>query len=330
MKYARARNYDTAREAALDGPNVPVEVYDNLLDTVRDNLDKLHRHAELKRRSLGVDELRMWDVYMPMTDTEGPDLDYEQADEYVIEAVGAARRGLSVARRGGNRVPMDRRVREPQDKRSGAYSGGHLRHPAVHPDELSGRHRVDVHAGTRTRPLAALAVDERDAAVAYSGYEIFVAEVASTVNEALLTHYLLETVEDPEFRRHVLNEYLERFRSTLYRQTLFADFEYRAHQIAENDGALTPDTFDGIYGDLKARVLRPRRRRRANRARVDAYPALLLRLLRLPVLTGISAAVAIAEQDSEGGRTRRRAVPRLAPNGSREYPLELLAVRAST
>jgi len=153
VKLARARNYDTAREAALDGPNVPVEVYDTLVDTVDENLDVLQRHADLKRQSIGVressdsrgsqtesgppDELKMWDLYVPMVDGESPDVAYDQAREWVTDRQQAVRSLL----------------------------GRHLRLPAVHPDELPGRCGLDVHARPRGRPLAALGVHQRTPAV---------------------------------------------------------------------------------------------------------------------------------------------------------------------
>jgi oligoendopeptidase F len=158
----------------------------------------------------------------------------------------------------------------------------------------------------------------------YSGYEIFVAEVASTVNEALLTHHLLETVEDPQFRRHVLNEYLERFRSTLYRQTMFAEFEHRAHEMVEEGGALTPDTLDELYGDLKAEYYAP--------AAVDDRIA--REWMRIPHFyrayyvyqysTGISAAVALANDIVQEGEPAAKRYREFLERGSREYPLELL------
>lgn len=323
VKYARARNYDTAREAALDGPNVPVEVYDNLLDTVRDNLDKLHRHAELKRRSLGVDELRMWDVYMPMTDTESPDLDYDQAVEYVVDAVGALGEDYqSRVAEGIESRWID--VYESQDKRSGAYSGGtYDTQPFIlmnYQDDIASMYTLAHELGhslhskltSETQPYA------------YSGYEIFVAEVASTVNEALLTHHLLETVEDPDFRRHVLNEYLERFRSTLYRQTLFADFEYRAHQIAENNEALTPDRLDGIYGDLKREFYDPAALDERIEREWMRIPHFYRAFYVYQYSTGISAAVALADKILKEGEPAAERYLDFLSNGSREYPLELL------
>jgi oligoendopeptidase F len=158
----------------------------------------------------------------------------------------------------------------------------------------------------------------------YSDYEIFVAEVASTVNEALLTHHLLDTVEDPEFRRHVLNEYLERFRSTLYRQTMFADFEHRVHELEEAGEALTPDRLDELFRDLKTEFYEP--------AVVDDRIA--REWMRIPHFyrayyvfqysTGISAAVALAQGVLEEGEPAAQRYIEFLQRGSREYPLDLL------
>ncbi len=323
VQLARIRDYDTAREDAMDGPNVPVEVYDNLVDTVRDNLDKLHRHAELKRESLGVEELRMWDLYMPMTETETPDVEYEQAREYVVEALGALGDDYqNRVREGFESRWVD--VYETENKRSGAYSGGtYDTQPFIlmnYQDDISSMFTLAHELG---HSLHSQLTSENQPYV-YGDYEIFVAEVASTVNEALLTNHLLETVEDPTFRRHVLNEYLERFRSTLYRQTMFAAFEHEVHQLVEDDEALTPGKADEIYGDLKAEFYEP--------AVVDDRIA--REWARIPHFyrayyvyqysTGISAAVALADQILNDGDEAADRYLRFLQSGSREYPLELL------
>lgn len=250
VKTARIRDYETAREAALDGPNVPVEVYDNLLDTVRDNLGHLHRHAELKREAIGADELRMWDLYVSLTGDHGPEIPYEQAKEYIVEAVEP----LGEAYQERMAEGLDDRwvdVYENRGKRSGAYSAGtYDTQPFImmnYQDDSASMFTLAHELGhSMHSELANDAQPWHDAS-----YEIFTAEVASTVNETLLTEYLLENVDDDELRMHVLDEYLERFRSTLFRQTMFADFELQIHEIIENDGALTPDRFDELYGDLK-------------------------------------------------------------------------------
>jgi len=324
VKLARARNYETAREASLDGPNVPVAVYDNLLDTVRDNLDKLHRHTELKAEALGVDELAMWDVYMPMTETESPDVEYEQATEYIVEALGAL--GEEYQERVADGLEsrwVD--VYENQGKRSGAYSGGtYDTQPFIlmnYQDDISSMFTLAHELGHSMHSQ----YTKQEQPYIYSNYEIFVAEVASTVNETLLTQHLLDTVEDEQFRRHVLNEYLERVRSTLYRQTMFADFEHRTHEMVEEGQPLTPDALDETYGDLKREFYEP--------ADVDEH--ITREWMRIPhfyysfyvyqYATGISAAVALAGKILDDDQPDAAADYReFLAKGSREYPLELL------
>ncbi len=324
-KLARARNYDTAREAAMHGPNVPVEVYDNLVETVRENLDKLHRHAELKREALGVDELRMWDLYMPIARSESPDLDYETATDHVIEALAP----LGEDYRSRVAEGLESRwvdVYENVGKQSGAYSGGtYDTQPFIlmnYQEDIPSMYTLAHELG---HSLHSQLTSEHQPYV-YNDYEIFVAEVASTVNEALLTHHLLDTVEDEDFRLHVLNEYLERFRSTLYRQTMFADFEHRAHEIVQEEGALTPDRLDDLYGDLKAEFYAP--------AALDDRIA--REWMRIPhfyrayyvyqYATGISAAVSLATDIIEEGEPAATRYREFLQSGSREYPLELLDI----
>ncbi|WP_265108949.1 oligoendopeptidase F [Halosolutus halophilus] len=325
VKTAQARNYDTAREAALDGPNVPVDVYDTLVDSVNDNLDKLHRHAELKREALGVDELRMWDVYMPLTGDEGPDVDYDEATDHVVaalEPLGEEYRSRVAEGLGSQWVD----VYENEGKQSGAYSGGtYDTQPFIlmnYQDDISSMYTLAHELGHSMH--SELTKEEQP--YVYSGYEIFVAEVASTVNEALLTTHLLETVEDPEFRKHVLNEFLERVRSTLYRQTLFAEFEHEAHRLEEAGEPLTADRLDDLYHDLKAEYYEP--------AAIDDRIA--REWMRIPhfyrafyvyqYATGISAALAIVDTILDEGRSAAEDYLAFLRRGSREYPLDLLRI----
>ncbi|WP_226022770.1 oligoendopeptidase F [Halomicrobium salinisoli] len=329
VKTARARNYDTAREAALDGPNVPVEVYDTLVDTVRENLDALHRHAELKRESVtdraddGDDELRMWDLYMPLVREESPDVEYDQAREYVVDAVAPLGEDYQSRVAEG----LDSRwvdVYETRNKQSGAYSGGtYDSQPYIllnYQDDVSSMYTLAHELG---HSLHSEYTSEEQPYV-YSGYEIFVAEVASTVNETLLTHHLLETVEDEVLRRHVLNEYLERFRSTLFRQTMFAEFEHRTHRMVEEGDPLTPDRLDDLYAGLKGDYYAP--------AELDDRIA--REWMRIPhfyrafyvyqYATGISAAVALVDGILDEGEPAARSYREFLRSGSRKYPLELL------
>ena len=323
VKLARARNYETAREAALDGPNVPVEVYDTLVDTVDDNLDKLHRHAELKREAIDGDELRMWDIYVPVVQEESPDIEYEQACEYVTEAVAPLGDDYQTRLSEG----LDSRwvdVYETKNKQSGAYSGGtYDSQPLIlmnYQDDVKSMYTLAHELG---HSMHSEYTSEEQPYI-YSGYEIFVAEVASTVNETLLTHHLLENADDERLRRHVLNEYLERFRSTLYRQTMFAEFEHRTHEMSEEGEPLTPDRLDELYRELKDEYYEP--------AVIDDRIA--KEWMRIPhfyrafyvyqYATGISAAVALVEGILEEGEDAAEQYVDFLGSGSRKYPLELL------
>ncbi|MCU4740638.1 oligoendopeptidase F [Halobacteria archaeon AArc-m2/3/4] len=328
VKLAQARNYDTAREAALDGPNVPVEVYDTLVDTVNDNLDTLHQYAELKREALDVDELRMWDLYMPLAGDEGPDISYDEAVDHVVEAVAPlGEEYQSRVAEGFDSRWVD--VYENTGKRSGAYSGGtYDTQPFIlmnYQDDVSSMYTLAHELGHSMH--SELTTDEQP--YIYSNYEIFVAEVASTVNEALLTHHLLETVDDDLFRKHVLNEFLERVRSTLFRQTLFAEFEHRAHELEEGGEALTADRLDELYRGLKADYYEP--------AVIDDRIA--REWMRIPHFyrafyvyqysTGIAAALAIVDDIVGDGTVDADAAAdyrTFLRQGSREYPLELLRI----
>ncbi|WP_222916502.1 oligoendopeptidase F [Natrinema sp. SYSU A 869] len=325
VKTAQARNYDTAREAALDGPNVPVDVYDTLVDTVHDNIDKLHHHTELKEQALGVDELQMWDVYMPLTGDEGPDLEYDQATEYVVDALAP----LGEEYQSRVAEGLDSRwvdVYENEGKQAGAYSGGtYDTQPFIllnYQRDISSMYTLAHELGHSMH--SELTKEEQP--FIYSNYEIFVAEVASTVNEALLTNHLLETVDDPEFRKHVLNEFLERVRSTLYRQTLFAEFEHETHRLEENGEPLTADRLDDLYRGLKEDYYEP--------AAIDDRIA--REWMRIPhfyrafyvyqYATGISAALAIVDDVLENGQSAADDYLEFLRHGSREYPLELLRI----
>ncbi|RRJ32066.1 oligoendopeptidase F [Halocatena pleomorpha] len=324
VKQARTHNYETAREAKLDGTNIPISVYDTLVETVNDNLSVLHEHLELKRDVLDLDELRMWDVYMSLTGDESPTVTYEQARTYVTDAVAPLGEEYQSRLADG----LDARwvdVYENAGKRSGAYSSGtYDTQPYIlmnYQDDVSSLftlahelgHSMHSQLTKETQPYV------------YSDYEIFVAEVASTVNETLLTHHLLETVDDEQLRRHVLDQYLERFRSTLLRQTMFAEFEQRTHEIVEDGGALTPDRLDELYGGLKRTYLEPA----VVDDRIDRewmrIPHFYNAFYVYQYATGISAAVAIVDRlldDDEPNAAEQ--YRQFLNSGSREYPLELL------
>lgn len=320
---ARTRDYETARAAALDGSNVPTDVYDTLVDTVTANRSSLDRHARLKRKELGVEELRMWDLYVPLADEPAPELGYDSATDHVVEALGALGDDYQSRVADG----LDSRwvdVYETRGKRSGAYSGGtYDTQPFIlmnYQDDVASMYTLAHELG---HSIHSQLTSEAQPYV-NSHYEIFVAEVASTVNEVLLTRHLLDTLADDHLRRHVLNEYLDRFRSTLFRQTMFAAFEDRTHAIAEDDEALTPTRLDEVYADLKT----------------EFYPSAVLddriarEWMRIPhfyrafyvyqYATGISAAVKIATDILETGQPAADRYLDALRLGGGAYPVEIL------
>jgi oligoendopeptidase F len=323
VKYANARDYETARAAALDGPNVPVEVYDTLLEAVRDNLSYLHRHAELKREALGVDDLRMWDLYVSLTGEEGPEVTYEEAKTYIVEAVEPlGEEYQSRLAEGLENRWVD--VYENRGKRSGAFSSGtYDTQPFIlmnYQDDIASMFTLAHELGHSLH--SELAKEEQP--WQYADYEIFVAEVASTVNETLLTHYLLENAADDELRTHVLDEYLERFRSTLYRQTMFADFELQIHEVSEEGGALTPDALDEAYGDLKAEFYAPAETDERIAREWMRIPHFYYNYYVYQYATGISAAVAIVERILDEGEPAAADYREALALGGSAYPIEIL------
>jgi len=323
VKLADAREYGSAREAALDGPNVPVEVYDNLVATVGEELDVLHRHADLKREILDVPDLRMWDLYVPMTETESPEISYEEATEHVVEALAPLGEDYqSRVAEGIDSRWVD--VYENRGKRSGAYSGGaYDTQPFILMNWQGEMRDMFTLAHELGHSLHSQLTSEAQPYV-YSNYDIFVAEVASTVNETLLTHHLLDTVEDERFRRHVLNEYLERFRSTLFRQTLFADFEARIHEASEAGEPLTPDRLDSIYRDLKGEFYAPAELDDRIAREWMRIPHFYFDFYVYQYATGISAAVAIVERIREEGEPAARDYLDALELGGSAYPIDVL------
>jgi len=320
---ATIRDYDSARAAALDGSNVPVEVYDTLVETVGDNLDVLHQHASLKRAALGVDELQSHDLYMSLTGDQGPDVAYDQAVEWVTDAVEPLGEAYQTRMKAG----LDSRwvdVYENRGKRSGAFSSGtYDTQPFImmnYQDDVASMYTLAHELGhSMHSELAADAQPWHDAS-----YDIFVAEIASTVNETLLTHHLLETLEDETLRTHVLDEYLERFRSTLFRQTMFATFEQQIHERVEDGGALTPDALDELYLDLKSEYYEPAALSGGIEREWQRIPRFYYNFYVYQYATGSAAAAAIVERILSEGEPAAADYREMLAAGGAAYPLEVV------
>ena len=322
VKMSGIRGYGSARERALDSSNIPVKVYDNLVETVEDNLDALHGHVELKKEALDVEELNMWDVYMPITEDEEPEISFEEAKDYIIEALQPL--GDKYVER--VEEAFDKRwidIYENKGKRSGAYSGGAYDTPPYilmnYQDDVSSMYTLAHEMG---HSMHSYFTNENQPYV-YSNYDIFVAEVASTVNEALLTRYLMENAENERIKRHALNHSLENFRNTLFRQTLFADFEHRAHREIEEGGTITHERATEIYGNLKEKWYEPAEIDDRIRQEWMRIPHFYYNFYVYQYSTGMSAAMTLSQKIlSEGPEDYLE----FLKTGSSKYPLEALKV----
>ncbi|MDT0122070.1 oligoendopeptidase F [Paenibacillus sp. RRE4] len=249
MFYANVRKYPSVMEMNLYGDNIPTEVYNNLVDTIHESLPLLHRYMDLRKKLLGVDQLHMYDLFAPLVDEYKMDITYEEAKKTVKEGLAPLGKEYAEALQAG----YDNRwidVYENENKRSGAYAwGAYGTHPYVllnHKDNLNSMFTLAHEMGH------ALHSHYSDTALSYrdAQYTIFLAEVASTTNEALLMDYMLNKSTDPKEKLYLLTYYADQFRTTVFRQTMFAEFEKIIHERAEQGEALTPQLLSEIYYNL--------------------------------------------------------------------------------
>lgn len=246
--FSDARKYNDSMEASLDATNVPTSVYLNLIDTVHKNLDKMHRYVRLRKKMLGVDELHFYDIYTPLMEGVDRKIPYAEAKETIYNAMGALGADYQkILKEGFDSRWVD--VYQNEGKRSGAYSAGARVHPFVlmnYTGTLDSQftlahemgHAIHSYLSNKTQnPLDA-------------DYVIFVAEVASTCNEALLMEYLLGKTTDKKERAYLINHFLDQFKGTLYRQTMFAEFELNIGRMAKEGKTLTADVLSAEYRRL--------------------------------------------------------------------------------
>lgn len=254
--YAKARNYASTLEAAVDANNVPAKVYRNLVETVNANMDKMHRYVKLRKRCLGVDELHMYDVYTPMIADAAKKVSYDEAKETVLKALAPLGEDyVATVKEGFENRWID--VYENEGKRSGAYSAGAFgTHPYVllnYNDTLDNMFTLAHEMGHAMHSWYSNA----NQPYIYSQYKIFVAEVASTCNEILLMEYLLANTTDKKERAYLLNHYLDSFKGTVYRQTMFAEFELEANEMTRRGEGTTADALCALYKKLNEQYFGP-------------------------------------------------------------------------
>lgn len=322
--YARARKYNSALEHSLDADNIPVSVYDNLTETVRKNLHLMHRYVSLRKKALKVDELHMYDVYAPIVPDVGFDIPFAEAKDLIVEGLQPLGTDyLEQLKQGMNSGWLD--VYESAGKVSGAYSFGiYGHHPYVllnHQDNLDSAFTLAHEMGHAMHSFYSHASQP----YVYAHYTIFLAEVASTVNESLLVNHMLNTTTDKAKRMYLINHYLDEFRGTVFRQTMFAEFERWSHEASENGETLTPALLSEKYRQLNVDYHGPD---------MVIDDEIQLEWARIPhfyrafyvykYATGFSAATALSKQILEEGQPAVDRYLEFLRSGSSDYSLNLL------
>ncbi len=324
--FAGARKYSSTLEASLDVTEVPVSVYTNLIEAVHANLDKMYKYVALRKKLLGADELHMYDVYTPIVPDAAVEIDFEQAKKTVLEALSVLGEDYTdMLKEGFANRWID--VYENVGKRSGAYSSGFGRpHPYVllnHKNNLDSQFTLAHEMGHALHSYLTM----KNQPVNTADYVIFVAEVASTCNEVLLMKYLLKNTTDKNAKAYLINHFLDQFKGTIYRQTMFAEFELEMGKMSENGETLTADALCKKYYELNKLYFGPD---------MVSDEEIALEWSRIPhffynyyvfqYATGFSAAVAIANRILEKGAPAVADYKRFLSSGSSTDPISLLKI----
>lgn len=322
---ARIRKYESARHAALSANNIPESVYDNLVNTVNENLHLLHRYVQLRKKVLGLDELHMYDLYTPLVKDVKMDIPYNEAQDFVINGLAPlGEEYTGILKEGFENRWVD--VQENKGKRSGAYSSGaYGTNPYIlmnWQDNVNNLFTLAHEFGHSVHSY----YTRKNQPYPYGNYSIFVAEVASTCNEALLNDYLLKTIDDEQKQIYLLNHYLEGFRGTVFRQTMFAEYEHLIHQKAQNNEALTAELLSTEYYALNKKYF--------GEEDIIIDEEIGLEWSRIPhfyynyyvyqYATGFSAATALSKQILEEGEPAVKRYIDFLSAGSSDYPIEVL------
>lgn len=324
--FAKMRRYASSMEAALDASHIPETVYDRLIEAVHENLPSMYKYVSLRKKALGLDELHMYDVYVPMVEQTDKKYSFEEAKEIVRKGLAPLGEDyLDILEEGFSHGWID--VYENQGKRSGAYSWGAY---GTHPYVLLNYNGSLDHVFTLAHEMGhAIHSYHSDHALpyTYAGYHIFVAEVASTCNEALLIHYLLEQAEDEKEKAYLVNHFLDQFKGTIFRQTMFAEFEKITHEKVQNGETLTTESLCEIYHGLNKRYFGEE---------MVSDPQIALEWSRIPhfytpfyvyqYATGFSAAIAISSKILAGEEGIIKKYRRFLSGGSSMDCIDLLKI----
>ena len=319
--YSKIRKYESALEASLFQDDISIDVYNNLIKSVNENLDTLNKYIEIKKKLLNLDEIHMYDLYVPLTDKFDMKIPYESAKDIILKALKPlGKEYLDIVKKAFDEGWID--VYENEGKQGGAYSwGSYDSNPYIlmsYKDDLNSLFTLIHELGHSLHSY----YSRNNQPYLYSSYKIFVAEVASTLNELLLINYLLENSNSKEERIYLLNYYLEQFRTTVYRQTMFAEFEKITHEKVESGEPLTSDEFTSIYYNLNKKYY-------GDSTVVDEQIG--LEWARIPhfysnfyvykYATGFSAASALSQQILTEGQIAVDRYLEFLKSGGSEYPL---------
>ncbi|HHT98358.1 MAG TPA: oligoendopeptidase F [Clostridiales bacterium] len=324
--YAKARNFPSTLEKALYAGNIPIEVYTNLIDAVNDNMHLMHRYVSLRKKVLGLTEMHTYDLYAPLVKDFEMDISFEEAKDIIkegLQPLGADY--LSILNEGFNKKWID--IYENQNKRSGAYSWGAFgTHPYVLMNYNNTLNNVYTLAHEMGHAIHSYYSDKNQPYV-YAAYTIFVAEVASTCNESLLINHMLKNAKDKKEKAYLINHFLEKFKGTLFRQTMFAEFEMLTHKMLEQGESLTADVLSKIYRELNIKYF-------GDDIIID--PEIELEWARIPhfyrafyvyqYATGYSAAIALSRRILKEGEAAVNDYIEFLSSGGSDYPIELLKV----
>ncbi len=322
--FAKARKYNSTLEKALNAGNIPVDVYTNLIAAVHENMDLMHRYVRLRKKLLGLDELHMYDLYSPLVPDFKMEIPFEEAKKVVakgLEPLGPDYQ--KILWEGFDNRWID--IYENENKRSGAYSwGAYGTHPYVllnYNDTLDNVYTLAHEMGHAIHSYHS----DKEQPYIYAGYKIFVAEVASTCNESLLIDYMLKNTTDKKEKAYLINHFLEKFKGTLYRQTMFAEFEMITHKMVEDGESLTAESLCKVYHDLNVAYF-------GEDIVID--PEIDMEWARIPhfynafyvyqYATGYSAAIALSRRILNEGEPAVKDYIRFLSSGSSNHPIEIL------